>query len=69
MRRGHELKLVYPQPDCLPAQFDGWEFENFFVQPLDDDRQQEHIRAAVEFCLHNPKWRLSLQTHKILEIP
>lgn len=65
---GHELKLVYPQKENRPEQFEDLDFQNFSLQPLDDENQAEHIKATTEFCLQNPKWRLSLQTHKILGI-
>ncbi|MBX6393686.1 MAG: 7-carboxy-7-deazaguanine synthase, partial [Burkholderiales bacterium] len=68
-RRGNELKLVYPQAGLDPEDFAGWEFEHFFLQPLDDERRAEHTVACVEYCLRHPKWRLSLQTHKLIGIP
>ncbi|MBS3960717.1 MAG: 7-carboxy-7-deazaguanine synthase [Sandarakinorhabdus sp.] len=68
-RRGDELKLVYPQPALMPEAVEGWDFANFFVQPMDGPAQRENIAAAIEFCLANPKWRLSLQTHKLTGIP
>jgi len=68
-RRGNELKLVYPQAELDPEDFAGWEFEHFFLQPLDDERRAEHTAACVEYCLRHPKWRLSLQTHKLIGIP
>lgn len=68
-RRGNELKLVYPQAGLDPEDFAGWEFEHFFLQPLDDERRAEHTAACVEYCLRHPKWRLSLQTHKLIGIP
>jgi len=68
-RRGDELKLVYPQPALMPDVVEGWDFANFFVQPMDGPAQRENITAAIDFCLANPKWRLSLQTHKLTGIP
>ena len=67
---GSELKLVYPQvePKAQPEQFDHLEFEHFFLQPLDDDRQQENTRTTLDYCLAHPQWKLSLQTHKMLGI-
>jgi 7-carboxy-7-deazaguanine synthase (Cx14CxxC type) len=66
-RSGNELKLVYPQaelmPDCLPT---GLVFEHYFLQPMDGPCLQENTEAAVAYCLANPKWRLSVQTHKII---
>jgi 7-carboxy-7-deazaguanine synthase (Cx14CxxC type) len=70
-RRGNELKLVYPQSeaDAQPARFEGLDFDHFLLQPLDDDRVADNTRAAVEYCLAHPRWRLSLQTHKAIGIP
>jgi 7-carboxy-7-deazaguanine synthase (Cx14CxxC type) len=66
---GDELKLVYPQADLDPAQFEILEFRHFFLQPLDSPYQAANTQAALEYCLAHPKWRLSLQLHKILQIP
>ncbi|OIJ62881.1 7-carboxy-7-deazaguanine synthase [Streptomyces mangrovisoli] len=66
--RGDELKLVYPQAGGDPAQFEHLDFRHFRLQPLDDDRREDHTRAAVEYCMKNPRWMLSLQTHKYLGI-
>lgn len=68
-RRGNELKLVYPQAGMDPAHFADWDFEHFYLQPLDDARQAQNTAAAVEYCLRHPRWRLSLQTHKLIGIP
>lgn len=65
---GNELKLVYPQNDALPEKFEGLEFDNFFLQPMDNENYHENLRKSIEYCLKNPKWRLSLQTHKIIGI-
>lgn len=67
-RRGDELKLVYPQPGLLPPEVEGWDFAQFFVQPMDGPDQRANIAAAIDWCLANPKWRLSLQTHKVTGI-
>lgn len=66
---GNELKLVYPQAENKPADFEHLNFEKFSLQPLDDDHQMANMKAAFEFCLKNPRWRLSLQTHKWLGVP
>ncbi len=68
LTRGNELKLVFPQPGVEPARFESMDFEHFFLQPMDGPALQENLRAAVNFCLANPRWRLSLQTHKLLGI-
>ena len=66
--RGSELKLVYPQPEFGPEQFAGLGFKHFFLQPMDGPWQAENMRAAVDYCMAHPEWRLSLQTHKIVGI-
>ncbi|MGH7022718.1 MAG: 7-carboxy-7-deazaguanine synthase [Caulobacteraceae bacterium] len=66
---GQELKLVYPQPGVDPERFAGLDFERFFLQPMDGPAREAATRAAVDYCLAHPKWRLSLQTHKYLGIP
>ena len=66
--RGNELKLVYPQEENVPAQFEHLDFDHFFLQPLDNACQAEHIQAAVAYCMQHPRWKLSLQTHKIIGI-
>ena len=67
-RSGQELKLVYPQVGLAPADVEGLDFENFFLQPMDGPRRAENTYAVVQYCLAHPKWRLSLQTHKIIGI-
>ncbi len=67
-RRGDELKLVYPQPTLLPADVMDVEFENYLLQPMDGIMQRQNTRAAIAYCQAHPQWRLSVQTHKILEI-
>jgi 7-carboxy-7-deazaguanine synthase len=69
VRRGQELKLVYPQAGATPEQFADWEFERFFLQPMDGPEREANTEEAVNYCLTHPKWRLSLQTHKYLGIP
>jgi len=66
---GQELKLVYPQRENRPEQFEHLDFENFSLQPLDNDNRAENMRAAFDYCLSNPRWRLSVQTHKWLGVP
>ena len=65
-RSGNELKLVWPQDGIDPAELEGWAFEHFLVQPMDCDRRHEAVEAAVELAMKRPKWRLSLQTHKVV---
>ncbi len=65
LRSGDELKLVYPQKGADPAEFESLDFRHFFLQPMDAPELQRNTRLAIEYCLANPRWRLSLQTHKI----
>lgn len=70
-RSGDELKLVYPQtePQAQPERFVSMDFDNFFLQPLDDESRERNMQATIDYCLSNPQWRLSLQTHKLIGIP
>lgn len=68
-RRGDELKLVYPQPGLPPEAVRSWDFAQFFLQPMDGPAQAENIASAAAYCLANPGWRLSLQTHKLIGLP
>jgi 7-carboxy-7-deazaguanine synthase (Cx14CxxC type) len=63
---GDELKLVWPQPGSDVAVMEGWDFQHFLVQPMDDGRAADNVAAAVAFALERPRWRLSMQTHKLL---
>jgi len=65
-REGDELKLVWPQPGIDPAQIEGWSFDHFLVQPMDCEQRDEALDAAIRLAMERPKWRLSLQTHKVL---
>jgi 7-carboxy-7-deazaguanine synthase len=65
---GSELKLVYPQAGAAPERFSDLQFEHFFLQPMDGPDVTENTRAAIDYCMHHPQWRLSLQTHKQLGI-
>ena len=67
--RGHELKLVYPQADARPESFEMLAFERFFLQPMDGPEQARNTRLAIDYCLEHPRWRISLQTHKLMGIP
>jgi 7-carboxy-7-deazaguanine synthase len=69
VRGGNELKLIYPQAGAGPERFDGLEFEHFFLQPMDGPARDDNTAAALRYCLAHPRWRLSLQTHKLLGIP
>lgn len=65
---GDELKLVFPQPTAMPERFTGLAFRHFLLQPMDGPDATENTRAALAYCLANPRWRLSVQTHKALGI-
>ncbi len=65
-RSGNELKLVWPQDGIDPAEFEDWAFEHFLVQPMDCERADEAVAAAVKLAMERPTWRLSLQTHKVV---
>ena len=67
-RSGNELKLVYPQQDALPEQFENLAFDHFFLQPMDGPNVESNVNEAMQYCMGHPRWRLSLQTHKLLGI-
>jgi 7-carboxy-7-deazaguanine synthase len=67
VRTGNELKVVYPQ-EYDPREFGLLEFQHFYIQAMDGPNQSENLSKAVSFCLENPQWNLSLQTHKLLQI-
>ncbi|MGA9667614.1 MAG: 7-carboxy-7-deazaguanine synthase [Terracidiphilus sp.] len=68
-RSGDELKLVYPQVEAPPVEFECLSFRHFFLQPMDGPSRATNTELALKYCLDHPQWRLSLQTHKILGIP
>ena len=68
VRRGDELKLVYPQAGAMPAAFADLAFERFSLQPMDGPDVAANTERAVNYCIRHPQWRLSLQTHKTLGI-
>ena len=65
---GDEIKLVYPQQAARPERFENLAFSHFFLQPMDGPARSENTELAVAYCLANPRWRLSLQTHKFIGI-
>ncbi len=69
LQGGHELKLVYPQAMAMPERFEHLAFEHFFLQPMDGPAREENTEATLRYCLGHPRWRISLQTHKLLGIP
>jgi len=68
-RSGNELKLVWPQKGIDPAELEGWAFDHFLVQPMDCERREEAMDEAVRLAMERPKWRLSLQAHKVIGLP
>lgn len=66
--RGDELKLVYPQPEAMPERFEALAFDHFLLQPMDGPALDENMAAAIAYCMTHPKWRLSVQTHKVAGI-
>jgi 7-carboxy-7-deazaguanine synthase len=69
LQSGDELKLVFPQLDAPPERFESLDFEHFYLQPMDGPARAENTNMAVKYCMSNPKWSLSLQTHKQIGIP
>ena len=68
IRRGHELKLVYPQAELAPEDFADLAFQRFSLQPMDGAEVIENTKRAIAYCLAHPQWQLSTQTHKHLGI-
>jgi 7-carboxy-7-deazaguanine synthase (Cx14CxxC type) len=69
LRRGDELKLVFPQQGTEPERYAALPFRHFFLQPMDGPARAENTQLAAEYCLAHPRWRLSLQTHKLIGLP
>lgn len=68
-RSGNELKLVWPQSGVDPGEIATWRFDHFLIQPMDCAEAEEAKAAAIDFVMQNPRWKLSLQTHKLLGLP
>ena len=68
-RSGDELKLVWPQPGMDPEALLAWDFDHFLIQPLDGVDREASLGAAIAYVMDHPRWRLSLQTHKLLGLP
>ncbi|MGC6510559.1 MAG: 7-carboxy-7-deazaguanine synthase [Myxococcota bacterium] len=68
---GNELKLIYPQPEVemAPSNFESLDFTHFYLQPMDDTNQALNVQRTAAYCMAHPRWRLSLQTHKLIGIP
>jgi len=69
IQKGEELKLVFPQADAEPEGYEHLDFTHFYLQPMDGPLIDINTQLTLDFCLQHPQWRLSLQTHKILQIP
>lgn len=69
LTRGDEMKFVYPQKEITPQNFAGFDFSHYYIQPLDGPFYAENLQLSLQFCMQNPRWKLSLQTHKIINIP
>jgi len=68
-RAGDELKLVWPQSGIDPAKLEDWDFANFLVQPMDCAKRDEAVSAAIDLAMKRPRWRLTLQAHKVVGLP
>jgi len=68
LRKGSEVKVVYPQKNLNPDNFNVLDFKNFYIQPMDSENYEDNVSQSVKYCMQNPNWKLSLQTHKILGI-
>jgi 7-carboxy-7-deazaguanine synthase (Cx14CxxC type) len=68
LKRGTELKLVFPQLSAMPERFADLDFQHFFLQPMDGIEGKKNTQKAIEYCLQHPQWRLSIQTHKVIGI-
>lgn len=66
---GNEIKIVYPQENMEPDKFKDLKFDHFWIQPKFDSNYKDNLKAAVNYCLKNPQWRLSIQTHRFIGIP
>ena len=68
LTEGSEIKVIYPQENLDPADFNNMNFSNYYIQPMDSKDYEANVSKSVEFCMQNSNWKLSLQTHKILGI-
>jgi 7-carboxy-7-deazaguanine synthase len=68
-RSGDELKLVWPQPGVNPAEFAGWDFDHFLIQPMDGPERAAALKRSIALVMEHPGWELSLQTHKLIGLP
>lgn len=68
VKAGDELKLVFPQVGADPEMFENLEFQHFFIQPMDGPQRDVNTQCALKYCLAHPRWRFSLQMHKVIGI-
>jgi 7-carboxy-7-deazaguanine synthase (Cx14CxxC type) len=68
-RSGDELKLVWPQDGIDPAEIERWAFDHYLVQPMDCEQREAAVEAAIGLAMERPKWRLTLQAHKVVGLP
>ena len=68
LKKGNEIKVIFPQESLDPEKFSLFDYSEFYLQPMDSNKYQENLNATITYCQKNPKWKLSLQTHKILGI-
>ena len=69
VQNGNELKIVYPQHGIHPKDFENFSFDYFFLQPMDNENRNANTEDCIDYCKSHPQWRLSMQTHKYLNIP
>ena len=69
VRKGNEIKVVIPQIGQDMTTYANLDFEHYFVQAMDGPLRDDNLRCAIDFCKQHPQWKLSLQTHKLLQIP
>lgn len=69
LKKGNELKLVYPQIGAEPERYEHLDFDHFYLQPMDGSDIEKNTKLTLDYCLQHPQWHLSLQTHKLLQIP
>lgn len=68
VKEGNELKIVYPQKEISPSDFQEFAFDHFYVQPMDSPTYDNNLKTSIDFVKNNPKWKLSVQTHKQIGI-
>ncbi len=69
VRKGDEIKVVFPQAGIDPEDFNDWDFQHYFIQPMDGPSLASNITTCINYCSEHPQWKLSVQTHKLLDLP